>query len=95
MRKLTVNVNIEEITLPMTVSNTEDEEIYRKAASQVNERLRTMRQRYPDLPQEKYYYAMVMLNTAVDALRTERGKDISPVMSVISELERDIDNLVK
>lgn len=92
MKGLTVNVNIEEVTLPMTVNDTEDEEIYRKAASLVNERLRNMRKRYHDLP-EKYYYAMVMLNSAVDALKAERNRDVTPVMDVISSLEQEIDNL--
>ncbi len=92
---LTVNVNIEGITLPMTVNTTEDERIYRQAASLVNNRLRAMRDRYPSLPSEFYYYAMVLLNTTVDALRSEGKSDNGSVMDMIRELESEINDIVK
>ena len=87
---LTVNVNIDGITLPMTVKTTEDERIYREAASLVNNRLRAMRSRYQNVPTEAHYSAMVMLNLAVEALKSENKSDTTPIIDVIKGLESEI-----
>ena len=92
---LTVNVNIEGITLPMTVKTTEDERIYREAASLVNARLRMMRSRYQNVPTEGHYAAMVMLNIAVDLLKSENKSDNTPLMEMIKELDEEISQTVK
>ncbi|MBQ0142998.1 MAG: cell division protein ZapA [Prevotellaceae bacterium] len=92
---LTVNVNIEGVTLPMTVKTTEDERIYRTAASLVNSRLRAMRDRYPSLPNDAYYYAMVLLNTTVDALRSGEKSDNTPLMDMMKDLSNEIDAVTK
>lgn len=92
---LTVNVNIEGITLPMTVKTTEDERIYREAASLVNARLNTMRSRYPNVPTEGHYAAMVMLNIAVELLKSENKQDNTPLMEMIKGLEEEISEVVK
>lgn len=92
---LTVNVNIEGVTLPMTVATTEDERVYRQAASLINAKLRTMRERYPSLPSDQYYYAMVLLNTTVEAFRSESKADFGPMLDLINELESEIDKVTK
>ena len=90
-----LNVNIEGVTLPMTVATTEDERIYRQAASLINTKLRTMRERYPSLPNDKYYYSMVLLNTTVEVLRAENKADFGPMLTLINELEAEIDKVTK
>ena len=90
---ITVNVNIEGVTLPMTVATTEEERLYRQAATLVNNRLHAMRERYPDLPSDNYYFSMVLLNTAVEALRNEGKTDAKPVADLINSLEKEIDEL--
>ena len=52
--KLNINVTIEGIQLPIPVSNTEEEKMYRDAASLIQNRLRKLRDAYPSLPNEKY-----------------------------------------
>lgn len=91
---LTVNVNIEGNTLPMTVSSVEDEERIRKAATMVNSRLQEVRSRFPQVPSEKYYYYMVLLNTAVDSLKAESKTDISPVMDILDDLGSEIKEII-
>lgn len=91
---LTVNVNIEGATLPMTVSSVEDEERIRKAATMVNSRLQAVRNRFPAVPNERYYYYMVLLNTTVDALKSEQKTDIGPVMDILRDLGSEIDNAI-
>lgn len=91
---LTVNVNIEGATLPMTVSSVEDEERIRKAATMVNSRLQAVRNRFPAVPNERYYYYMVLLNTTVDALKSEQKTDIGPVMDILRDLGSEIDKAI-
>ncbi|MCQ2095931.1 MAG: cell division protein ZapA [Bacteroidaceae bacterium] len=91
---LTVNVNIEGATLPMTVASVEDEERVRKAATMVNSRLQAVRNRFPSVPNEKYYYYMVLLNTTVDALKAEQRTDIRPIMELLEGLSSEINDAI-
>ena len=50
--KITVNVRIGNVTLPMTVSTTEEEEVVRNAASLVQSKLNSFRDKFPKLPSE-------------------------------------------
>ena len=93
-KRINVTVNIEGVTLPMTASSTEEERIYRKAATLIQDRLRNMRERYPSLPSDTYYYAMVMFNTAVDALRSEGNADSGPFMEMMTDLNTEIDEVL-
>lgn len=91
---LTVNVNIEGATLPMTVASVEDEERVRKAATMVNSRLQAVRNRFPSVPNEKYYYYMVLLNTTVDALKAEQRTDVRPIMELLEGLSSEINDAI-
>lgn len=94
-KKLTVNVQIGGITLPMTVANSEQEEIIRKAASNVNQQIMAVREKYKNVPNEKYYEAMVMLNAETKALNAEAKSNAEPIFDVLKELENEIDELIK
>ncbi len=94
-RKLNIKVSIEGIELPLTVNSTEEEEIYRRSATLIQQRLRTLRDRYPNLPSDKYYYAMVLLNTAVDAIRTADSVSAQPYQEMIADLESEITPLIQ
>lgn len=91
---LTVNVNIEGVSLPMTVSSVEDEARIRKAALMINNRLQGMREKFPTLPSDNYYYAMVLLNTTVDVLKLESKSDASPIMEVLDDLGTEISQTI-
>ena len=93
-RKLIVNVQIGSIQLPMTVADTEQEAIVRKAASNVNRQLITVRDKYKSLTDENYYYAMVMLNSEIKALIAEGKNDTEPLFDILSDLESEIDELI-
>ncbi len=94
-QKINVKVTIEGISLPLTVSSTEEEKIYREAASMIQSRLSALRDRYPTLPSEKYYYAMAMLNTAVEAVKVANKVDNEPFFEMISDLETEINKVIK
>ncbi len=89
-RRMNIKVTIEGIELPLTV-NAEDEKTYRDAASLIAQRLRGLRDRFPNLPNDKYYYAMVMLNTAVDAVRATNSASTAPYVETITDLDAEMD----
>lgn len=93
--KLNITVTVEGIQLPMTVSSTDEEKVYRDAASLIQNRLRKLRDTYPSLPSEKYYYVMAMLNTAVDNVRAQDRLDTAPFMEMINDLNTELDKVIK
>jgi hypothetical protein len=93
--KFNIKVNIEGIDLPLTVSSTDEEKVYRDAASLIQDRLRKLRTRYPSLPSDKYYYAMVMLYTAVDAVNASNSASTAPVMEMMADLDKELSDIVK
>ena len=93
--KLNIKVNIEDVDLPLTVNSTEEEKVYRDAASLIQDRLWKLRERYPNLPADKYYYAMVMLYTAVDAVNANNSASTAPLMDMINDLDKEISETLK
>ena len=93
-QKLIIHVQIDNISLPMTVVDPEQEAIVRKAASNVNQQLMTVRDKYKTVPNEQYYYAMVMLNSEIKALSAEGRNDTAPIFDTLRELEQEIDELI-
>ncbi len=79
----------------MTVTDTEQEAVIRKAASNVNQQLITVRERYKSVPNDRYYDIMVMLNSEIKALTAESKNDQSPVYGILDSLEKEIDELIK
>lgn len=92
--KLTIHVAIDGVTLPMTVTSTEEEEIIRKAASNVNQLLIKVREKYSVVPNDRYYDVMVMLKSEVKALSAAKESDSAPVFEVLDDIEKDIDKLL-
>lgn len=94
-RRQNITVTIEGIQLPLTVRTEEEEKVYRDAASLIQERLQKLRELYPDLPNDKYYYAMVMLNTAADAVKASNRANLAPIIDIIKDLNKDIEAATK
>lgn len=94
-KKLTIHVNIDNVLLPMTVTDSDQEAVIRKAASNVNQQLITVRERYKTVPNDRYYDVMVMLNSEIKALTAENRNDTKPVFDIIDTLEREIDEYIK
>lgn len=95
LKKLTIHVNIDNVLLPMTVIDSDQEAVIRKAASNVNQQLITVRERYKTVPNDRYYDVMVMLNSEIKALTAENRNDTKPVFDIIDTLEREIDEYIK
>ena len=93
MAKLNINVTIEDIPLPLQVSTPEEEKIYRDAASSIQRRIQRLRDAYPHLPNDKYYYAMAMLNTSVEAVKAANRLDTQPYVEMIQDIEKELETL--
>ncbi len=91
--KLNINVTIDGIQLPLQVSSSSEEKVYRDAASAIQHRLQRLRDAYPHLPNEKYYYAMAMLNTTVEAAKATEKFDTQPYVEMMHDLEQELDTL--
>lgn len=92
-KKLNINVTIEDIQLPLQVATPDEEKVYREAAATIQRRVQRLREAYPNLPNDKYYYVMAMLNTAVEAIKAAERIDTQPYVEMIHDIEKEMDSL--
>lgn len=92
-KKQNISVTIEDVVLPLTVSSAEEEKLYRDAASLIQNRVQRLREVYKNLPSDKYYYVMAMLNTSIDAVRTSNRSDNTPLLDMMSGIGKELDAL--
>lgn len=71
----------------------EDEEIFRKAASLINDKLARYQERFPNQGSEKYK-AFVMLDIATELLRQAQRNDTQPFADKIAELTREMEEVI-
>jgi len=69
--------------------------MYRDAAKLIQQRLRSLRDRYKQLPSDKYYYAMAMLYTGVDAVKASNSANTEPFLGMMEDLEKEFDEALK
>lgn len=93
VKKLNINVTIEDVPLPLQVETPDEERIYRTAAANIQRRIQRLRDAYPNLPSDKYYYVMAMLNTAVEAVKTADRQDTKPYTEMMHDIEKEINSL--
>ena len=93
VNKLNINVTIEGIQLPLTVSTAEEEKMYRDAAANIQRRIQRLRDAYPNMPNDKYYYVMAMLNTAFEAEKLSERANSEPFTEMMHDLEKEIESL--
>ena len=91
--KLNINVTIEGVQIPLQVSSPEEEKVYRDAASNIQHLVQRLRDAYPHLPNDKYYYVMAMLNTSVEAVKASNRIDTQPYKEMIQDLGKEIDSI--
>lgn len=86
--KFDIHISIANMEFPLTI-NRKDEELYRKAAKEINTKLNLYKARYADLSQE-YYIAMVAFDFARMALQYKSKGDVSPYAEGLTKLTDDI-----
>ncbi|WP_321518530.1 cell division protein ZapA [uncultured Bacteroides sp.] len=95
--KIKINLQMADESFTMTI-NRDEEELYRKAAKQVNDRMNVYRSKYKPsgVPGAKVYgqkdfLAMVAFDFACNNLKLEEKNDTSPFTNKIEELTQDLE----
>lgn len=90
--KLVIQLLIGKQVYPITVRR-DQEEVYRKAARLINEKLGRYEQAYPNLSYERYT-SVALLDFAVQVIQTQKQKDQSPYEDVVKRLTEEIAQLL-
>ena len=90
--KLVIQLLIGKQVYPITVRR-DQEEVYRKAARQINENLGRYEQSYPNLSYERYT-SVALLDFAVQVIQSQMQKDQSPYEDVVKRLTDEITQLL-
>ena len=90
--KLVIQLLIGKQVYPITVRR-DQEEVYRKAARQINEKLGRYEQSYPNLSYERYT-SVALLDFAVQVIQSKLQKDQSPYEDVVKRLTDEITQLL-
>lgn len=90
--KLVIQLLIGKQVYPITVRR-DQEEVYRKAARLINEKLGRYEQSYPNLNYERYT-SVALLDFAVQVIQTQKQKDQSPYEDVVKRLTEEIAQLL-
>ena len=90
--KLVIQLLIGKQVYPITVRR-DQEEVYRKAARLINEKLGRYEQSYPNLSYERYT-SVALLDFAVQVIQTQKQKDQSPYEDVVKRLTEEIAQLL-
>ena len=89
---LVIQLLIGKQVYPITVRR-DQEEVYRKAARLINEKLGRYEQSYPNLSYERYP-SVALLDFAVQVIQTQKQKDQSPYEDVVKRLTEEIAQLL-
>lgn len=90
--KLVIQLMIGNQIYPISVKR-EQEELFRKAAKQINEKLNRYRVAYPNQGYEKYM-SIALLDFAVKALQAESDNDTEPFNKCLSQLTSEIEETI-
>lgn len=95
--KIKINLQIADESFTMTI-NRDEEELFRKAAKQVNDRMNVYRSMYKPsgVPgtreyEQKDFLSMVAFDFACNNLKLENRNDTSPFTNKIEELTQDLE----
>lgn len=91
--KLNIKLMIADAYYPMKIDRNE-EEIVRKAANQINDKLNKYRTRFPNLPLEKYL-VMITMDFANASLKSDNRNDTSPYTEKLTELTEELEDYFK
>lgn len=88
-----INLKIGDSNYPLTIKR-EDEEIIRRAAKEVNDKLNAYRAHYPNVDKERIM-AMVAYQFSLENLKQLNNNDTQPYQAKIDELNDLLDDYLK
>lgn len=90
--KMVIQLLIGKQVYPITIKR-EQEEIYRRAARMINDKLGRYEQSYPHLGYERYT-SVALLDFAVQVIQLQNQKDESPYEEVVDRLNEELGKLL-
>ena len=87
--KIAINLLVGKQIYPITIQR-DQEEVYRRAAKLINERLSRYQTKYPGQNYEKYL-SIVLLDLAVRAESLEDNKDAEPILESMVKLTEELE----
>ena len=91
--KWKINLTMAGDSFPVWIQR-ENEEIVRKAAAAVDERINQYRVKWPEVPREKVY-VIVAYQFALEALRQQDRNDTDPYTEKIKDLTEELENYIR
>ena len=90
--KMVIQLLIGKQVYPITIKR-EQEEIYRRAARMINDKLGRYEQSYPHLGYERFT-SVALLDFAVQVIQLQNQKDESPYEKVVDRLNEELGQLL-
>ena len=86
--KLSIRVNVADRFYPLKIDRTQ-EEVIRKAAKMINEKVLQYKQRYKDKDTQDFL-AMASLQYVIKVIEAENKTDVSPVLEEVKAMEQEL-----
>lgn len=86
--KFLITLRIDNKPYPVTIRR-DEEEVYREAERQINDKLNLYKERFPGLNDEQYLY-MTLLDLGLRLVKAERRNDPAPYEDVMNNLTKEI-----
>jgi len=92
-KKLSIKVNVADRYYPLTIDRSQ-EEVIRKAAKMINEKVLQYKQRYKDKDTQDFL-AMASLQYVIKALEIENDADVSPIYEEVRIMEQQLSEFLE
>ena len=89
-----ITLNIHDTVISIMVPQ-EDEAKYREAGTLINERLNTYFNYYKDAKSNKEIYFYAMIDIALKYINESKRNDTKPILNVLEELNKEIEESLK
>ena len=89
-----ITLNIHDTVISIMVPQ-EDEAKYREAGTLINERLNTYFNYYKDSKSNKEIYFYAMIDIALKYINESKRNDTKPIINILEELNKEIEESLK
>ena len=91
--KLSIKVNVADRTYPLNIDR-KQEEVIRKAAKMINEKVLQYKQRYKDKDTQDFL-AMASLQYVIKVIELENKADVAPIYNELKAMERELSEFLE
>ncbi|RUT80026.1 cell division protein ZapA [Ancylomarina longa] len=91
--KLSIKVNVADRYYPLNIDR-DQEEVIRKAAKMINEKVLQYKQRYKDKDTQDFL-AMASLQFVIKVIESESKADVSPIIEELATIEKELNEFLE